>query len=597
MSDEVPAADPPPDTSDDVASPEPAAAVDGDSRWRAGLRWVFRRRLCFGGLVVALLAFCVSLTPSLLPRGWVFQGAVSGAAMAVGYGVGSAGSAIIRRFLKSEPDARVKRFAWRGLAVATPVLVVVFLLLGNRWQDELRGLMDMPNLPSYHWGAIVLVSVVVALLLLVIARLIRGGTRLLVGFGARFVPPRVAQVGGVALAVLLLVGLINGVIFDGLVSSANSSFSVVNDGTSSLVTPTTSELRSGGPGSLVSWDSLGTRGRDFTGDGGGPTVEDIEAFTGEPAMEPIRAYVGLKSADSVAERAELAVAELERTGAFDRAVLVIVTVTGTGWVNENVASAIEFMHGGDTAQVAVQYSYLPSWISFLVDNEKAGDTGRAVVDAVTSRVAELPSEDRPSVLVYGESLGSSGTEAAFDDIDDLLTRTDGALLVGPTFNNTIHNDLRARRDQGSPFWRPVFDGGAMVRQAVEPADLADESLYRVDEWQAPRVVYLQNSSDPIGYFSFDLFWRPPEWLRGERGPDVSDSMVWMPFVTFAQVAADLAVGSSAPAGHGHLYGANVVDGWAGVLPPDGWTDERTQNLRSLIELREAERQARAPDSS
>ncbi|MGI9644832.1 MAG: alpha/beta hydrolase [Ilumatobacteraceae bacterium] len=596
MSEAAPARDvdvgPPDDAANDS---EPTGG--NPSRFKAGLRWVFGRRLCFGGLVVALLAFCVSLTPSLLPRGWLFQGVVSGVSMAVGYGSGSAGSAIIRRFVNDEPDERAKFFAWRGLAVATPLLVALFLWLGNRWQDDLRGLMGMPSLPNYHWVSIVLLSIVLALILLVLARLVRGGTRLLIRFGARFVPPRVAQVGGVVVSLLLLVGLINGVILDGLVSSANSTYSVVNDGTTSLVTPTTSELRSGGPGSLVSWDSLGTRGRDFTGDGGGPTVADIEAFTGEPAIEPIRAYVGLESADSVAERAELAVAELERTGAFERSVLVIVTVTGTGWVNENAASTIEFMHGGDTAQVAMQYSYLPSWISFLVDNEKAGDAAEALIDSVTARVAELPEDARPSVLVYGESLGSSGTESAFDGVDDLLTRTDGALLVGPTFNNTIHNDVRDRRDEDSPFWRPVFDSGANVRQAVDPSDLDDASLYSVSEWRAPRVVYLQNSSDPIGYFSFDLFWNPPEWLRGERGPDVSDSMIWIPVVTFAQVASDLANGSSAPAGHGHLYGANVVDGWAGVLPPVGWTDEDTQNLRSLIELLETERQARAPDSS
>ena len=39
-------------------------------------------------------------------------------------------------------------------------------------------------------------------------------------------------------------------------------------------------------------------------------------------MEPIRVYVGLDSADSVAARTDLAMRELERTGAWDRDVLV-----------------------------------------------------------------------------------------------------------------------------------------------------------------------------------------------------------------------------------------------------------------------------------
>ena len=572
-------------------------AGESPSRWRSGLRWVFGRRLCFGGLAVGLVMFCLSLTPSLLPRGALFQGVVSGVAVAIGYGLGSAASAIIRRFLRSEPSAHTKSTGWRTLSVSAVVLVVVFMWLGHRWQNNLRGLMEMPALPNHHPLLILFVGLAVAALLLLISRLIRGGTRLLMSFGARFIPPRVAQVGGIVVSLLLVVGLVTGVVFDVLVSSANSTYSVVNDGTTSLVTQPTSELRTGGPGSIVSWESLGTRGRDFTGDGGGPTVVDIEAFTGEPAIEPIRTYVGLKSAGSAVERAELAVAELDRTGAFDRSVLVVNTVTGTGWIDENVASAIEFMHGGDTAQVAMQYSYLPSWISFLVDQEKAEDAGRALIDAVTARVAELDEDDRPTVLVFGESLGSFGAEAAFDGVDDLLERTDGALFVGPTFNNHVHNELRSERDKGSPFWRSVIDGGDMIRMAVHPDDLTDPSLHPAEQWRTPRVVYLQNSSDPIGYFSFDLWYRPPEWLDNPRGPDVSKSMTWVPFVTFAQVAADMAVGSSTPNGHGHLYGENVVDGWAGVFPPAGWTDARTQDLRELIKARADDRDARSPESS
>ena len=101
-----------------------------------------------------------------------------------------------------------------------------------------------------------------------------------------------------------------------------------------------------------------------------PTVWDIERFTGRPGQEPIRVYAGLDSAPSARERAALAVQELERTGAFDRAVLGVVTATGTGWVDENVTASLEYMYGGDTALVSMQYSYLPSWLSFMVDQSK-----------------------------------------------------------------------------------------------------------------------------------------------------------------------------------------------------------------------------------
>ena len=54
--------------------------------------------------------------------------------------------------------------------------------------------------------------------------------------------------------------------------------------------------------------------------------------------------------------------ELERTGGFDRAVLAVIATTGTGWVNPAVPAALEYLYAGDTAVVAMQYSYLPSWI-------------------------------------------------------------------------------------------------------------------------------------------------------------------------------------------------------------------------------------------
>ena len=75
-------------------------------------------------------------------------------------------------------------------------------------------------------------------------------------------------------------------------------------------------------------------------------------------------------------------AELDRTGAFDREALVVVTTTGTGWVNSMAAGAIEYMYGGDSAIVATQYSYLPSALSFLADRGKAATAGRELFDAV-----------------------------------------------------------------------------------------------------------------------------------------------------------------------------------------------------------------------
>ena len=45
-------------------------------------------RLDFVGVAFGALFFCLSLTPSLLPRDWLFQGLIGGINAAIGYGIG-----------------------------------------------------------------------------------------------------------------------------------------------------------------------------------------------------------------------------------------------------------------------------------------------------------------------------------------------------------------------------------------------------------------------------------------------------------------------------------------------------------------------------
>jgi uncharacterized membrane protein len=236
------------------------------------------------------------------------------------------------------------------------------------------------------------------------------------------------------------------------------------------------------------------------------------------------------------------------------------------------------MYNGDTAIISMQYSFLPSWLSFLVDKENARQAGQALFEAVDERVRALPEGQRPKIVVFGESLGSFGGEAPFLSPNNIIARTDGALFSGPTFNNTMRDSITDNRDPGSPEWLPIFDNGANVRFAARP-----DNLERPDApWGTPRIAYLQHASDPIAWWTPDLLFSEPDWLREPRGYDVSGDMNWIPVVTFLQVAADMAVAVNVPDGHGHRYVKDVVNAWAAVLRPPGWSPEKTERLRGRV---------------
>ncbi|NUP01848.1 MAG: hypothetical protein HOV97_41485 [Nonomuraea sp.] len=537
---------------------------------------VVRRRLGFGGTLLATLFACASLTPSLLPRTWLFQGVMGAVTAIMGYGVGATLGALGRAVIPYRPPERARRIAWQVMIGGCAGLAVVALWYSIDWQRDVRALMGMDVQITWFPPVIVAVAVTLFALCLLLARLVRLGGRRLIDWLDRFVPFYVGHVAGVLIVGCLVAVFANDVLFSGFLNTMSDVSSVANEGTHPGVRRPGSAKLSGGPGSLVTWESLGREGRRFTGTAA--TVSELTSFSGRPATEPIRVYVGLDAGSSPQAQAAVAVRELERTGAFGRPVLAVLGTTGTGWVDQHIADSLEFMYNGDTALVALQYSYLPSWVSFLADRDKAAAAGRALFEAVRARWARLPAADRPRLLLSGESLGSYELEGSFRDLDDLVTRTDGALFVGPPNANHIWHRLTTSRDRGSPVWRPVYQAGRTARFGQYPADLSSPK----GPWPAPRVVYLQNATDPVVWWSPKLLYHRPAWLEGVRGPGVNPQMNWFPLVTFWQVLVDMTAAMSVPPGHGHRYGANIVDGWAAVAAPKGWTTQDTGRLRALV---------------
>jgi len=549
-------------------------------RWyRPEAHYVVRRGLDLGGLAVGLVFFCLSLTPSLLPRSWVLQGMVSGVTASIGYGIGSLVSAAVRRAVPRRwiPPWLIPS-GWALLVIGGTPTYVSFVWLGNTWQDDLRRRMDMPTAPGYNPTLIAVVGGSTFLVILLAARLMRLFTRTLNTWLARRVPEPLAVLGGLSLSVFLIVGTMSNVVAPTTMDIVNRSFSISNNATTAGVTQPLSAMKSGSPASAVPWDTMGTKGRDFVGVA--PSARTIESFTGRAAEEPVRVYVGLESADGFEKQAALAVRELERTRGLDRAVIAVATTTGTGWVDQRMADSLEYMYGGDTAIVAMQYSFLPSWLSFLVDRDEATASAKALIDAVADAVRGRPPGQRPRLVVFGESLGAYGIETTFGTLDELTTDLDGALLVGPPFNNPIRNELIARRDAGTTVWQPVYGQGRTVRFASTPRSLATPEA----PWTEPRVVYLQNSTDPIVWWNPDLMFERPQWLQGRRAPDVSAGMDWYPFITFWQVTVDMLFANGVPPGHGHRYGANVIYGWTSILEPPDWSTKDSQRLAARIDV-------------
>jgi uncharacterized membrane protein len=576
------------DETDPSVKPATPSAEGGLAEEAAPLPKVFSLHFSAPGLVVAALFFALSLFPSLLPRTALFQGLVSGVTIMVGYGLGAFGS-WLWKFLGIPPLRGRARTITVWVLVGLVALINVSAIWQHvGWQNDVRNVFGMDHTSVTRWLPILGVTLAIAVVILIISRSIWKLFAWLATWLDRVMPQRVAATIVVAVLGVFFYFLITGVVVNAFFGVANALFSTRDTATTAGVVQPTSELRSGSPASASSWETLGRQGRNFVGTG--PTIDELNEFSGGGAVEPIRVYAGLKSAPTIAGRAQLVLDELIRTGAFDREVLVVATTTGTGFLDEDGVDPLEFIYNGDTAIAGVQYSYLPSWISLLADQEITKQTSQIVFDTVQSYWSTLPEDSRPELYLYGLSLGSFGVESILNSINIVNEPIDGALMVGPPFVNPLHAQLEKDRDPGTAPYMPIYEDGRTVRFTSQENGLAIPTA----EWGPTRLVYLQHGSDPVVFFSPDLALTPPDWLSedDQRAPDVSDQMVWVPLVTMWQVAADLPAAGSVPEGFAHLYNLseNAV-AWIAVTQPDGWTDADTDRLLDLLAARQAEREA------
>ena len=522
------------------------------------------------GVVGALVMYGVSVSPSLLARSWQWHAVASGVLSAVGYIVGLT---IQRFYALVVPRLGVEITAPQSVSIAfRAVLLLGFFLWFLRWllqsyreRKRANHLVGMrgETLGEYLLGTVC--AFILMMALLGVAWGLQWIGRAIVSVLSQWMH----MVFALALSLLILVVIVYALTSQVLLKLGINFFTrharkMNNRTAKGIVQPQVPE-RSGSPQSRSSWRAVGGQGRVFLGRG--PSRTDIEAVTGCSAMEPIRVYAGMpEEGQSLQSAADLVVEELHRTGAFDRAVILIATSTGSGWVDEWQVQPLEYLTRGNCATASMQYSFVPSSINFLTDLDVSEEAAVILFETIRRAVDEIPEDRRPALFVCGESLGAYASQHVFSGIVDVLSRTDGALWVGTPAFTPMHAELTAIRHRGSPEVAPVVANGRHVRFVNVPENLwADVYGRELGDWNYPRIVYAQHPSDPVVWWNSELVWHKPDWISEKVDGDVSPHMQYTRGATYIQVLVDMPVAGTAPGGHGHTYHEELIPLWEAIL--------------------------------
>ena len=229
------------------------------------------------GLVFAALAFQWSLTPSLLPRAVALRGHDRRHRRR---------DRLRPRLLplvarSARPRCRergpvFKHRAWIALAVLGPIYVVVSLLLGVGWQNEVRTLVGMADEGLATALEVAVVAVPVAIGCWLFGRVLRRFNGWIARTLDRWIP-RTGRVGRArsSSSASIIYFAVTGVIFNAFVATMNNIYEGTNASTKDGIEQPASALRSGSRPSFSAWDTLGMEGRNFVARGPNPT-RDLE---------------------------------------------------------------------------------------------------------------------------------------------------------------------------------------------------------------------------------------------------------------------------------------------------------------------------------
>ena len=534
--------------------------------------------LSFLGVIAALAMYAVSVSPSLMARSWAWHAVASGILVACGYVAGVVVQNVAQLVIRltgltisaSEPVELGFRI---GIGALFALWWIYAVIQSYRRARKAAALVNMPGETFGEYLLGTAGAVVVSWMLLRIVGALNRLCWMLIASLDAHMPRPAAIVVSMVILFAIMFFLTSKVILRGGIGFFRRKAEQLNMRTARGIYQPFVPERSASPASSVTWESVGGQGRVFLGRG--PSRLDIAQVCGGVAMEPIRVYSGMPTGGSgIEQAAATVVAELHRTGAFDRAVILIAASTGSGWVDEWQVQPLEFLTRGNCATASLQYSYVPSALNWLTGLEPAQEASAALFAAVRAELDLMDEADRPALFVCGESLGAFASQSVFESFEDVQARVDGALWVGTPSFTPMHAALTAARHKGSPEVAPVVHNARRVRFVNEPSDLRTDLYGReLGPWGFPRVVYAQHPSDPVVWWTNKLIWTQPDWLRERAGRDVSLNVEFTRFATYIQVLADLPVAGTAPGGHGHTYHEELIPLWRGILGFDRLFDE------------------------
>ena len=520
------------------------------------------------GATIGLLgAAAESLRPSLTPRSTLHQGLVTGTMGVVGALAGAGVGATVGRVLGPRTGSLLPAAAVATTAVAATLRGRTHARAQAASYDEWGTHEGQPGVGAVAGG--VVAAGLAAGTALVGSELADGGAAI---SGRAPGSPALwtAVTAGGALGAITLGGKLGmSRVLAGLtVSGADADAALAEAPKDNCVT--------GGPGSLIPYDTLSREGRRFVN--WRVSAAEITAGTGAPAIEPVRVFVGVASAPGITERVELAMAELDRLDAWSKSCILAVSPAGTGYANSVPVEALEYLTAGDCASVSVQYGLLPSMFS-LNKVDIAAQTFRELIDRIHSRIRTLPHQ--PKLFLYGESLGAGAAQhglllspSIVDEASARMLKADAALFVGTPGGRSLRDDL-----------------------------LDHPGTVHVDRWQdlpdplptGIQLWFLEHDADPVTRFNRTLLWRKPAFLSAQpRGRNVPADMAWLPIGTWQQVLLDVAYATQAQSGVfrsvGHDYRADLAPLVAAAFVPD--QINLVPHLQELLSAREVARDKR-----